>query len=241
MLVKALPHVGEAHGETVCCAGVTDDRQWRRQFPVPFRYLEDQKFVRWQWIEYEWRKPTDDRRRESQRVQQGTIRLGPTMPVKERANFLSPLIMESESQAAHRGDTLALIRPEDPRFMYAQKPPGMIEKERREYATAASQLSFFTQQQQPLEPCPYEFRFTYRTEDGNHDKECGDWETAAMYYRFEKRYGETEALRKMDQRFNHDYPEKGMVFALGTHSRYPSVWLLVGVIRLDQVDQLTLL
>ena len=69
VLVKALPHVGDRHGETVCCAGVTETGEWRRQFPVHFRTLEE-KFRRWQWIDYDWRKPKDDQRPESRRVQE---------------------------------------------------------------------------------------------------------------------------------------------------------------------------
>ena len=73
ILVKALPHVGQRHGETVCCAGVTADGKWRRQYPIHFRRLKDQ-FKRWQWIEYYWIAPgPDDRRRESRRVQEDTI------------------------------------------------------------------------------------------------------------------------------------------------------------------------
>ncbi len=242
MLVKALPHAGDKHGETVCCAGVTPERKWRRQFPVPFRYLEDQKFIRWQWIEYDWRKPTDDKRPESQRVQEGTIRPGKEMPKKERAEFLHPLIVSSTLEAANNGATLALIRPRDTVFTFKKKRPEAINKERHGYTAAASQLSFLTQRQKPLEPCPYEFKFKYTTDDGRrHENICGDWETAAMFYRFEKISGEKDALRKMDETFNIEYPERGMVFALGAHSRYPDSWLLVGVIRLDEVDQLSLL
>lgn len=102
-------------------------------------------------------------------------------------------------------------------------------------------MSFIAQQQEPLTPCPFEFRFKYRTDDGAHDHACGDWETAAMYYNFAKLYGEKGALKKMEDTFNFEYPEKGMVFALGTDSRYPSQWLLVGILRLDKVDQLNLL
>ena len=241
MLVKALPHVGDKHGETICCAGVTLDRQWRRQFPITFRYLENQKFSRWQWIEYRWRKPTDDKRPESQRVQDGTIIPGPKMPKRERANFLNPLVVASTSEAADSSKTLALIRPENPVFSFKKKRADKIDNERRDYAAAASQLSFFTKQQKPLEPCPYEFRFKYTTKDGPHDHLCGDWETAAMYFRFEKLYGVKKALKLMDETFNLEYPKNGMVFAMGTDSRYPSKWLLVGVIRLDEEDQIPLL
>ena len=38
-LVKTLPHVGQKHGETVCCAGLTAEGQWRRQYPIPYRRL----------------------------------------------------------------------------------------------------------------------------------------------------------------------------------------------------------
>jgi len=53
ILVKAQPHRSSAYFETVCCAGIGRDGKWRRQYPVPFRILNDiQKFRRWDWIEY---------------------------------------------------------------------------------------------------------------------------------------------------------------------------------------------
>ncbi len=68
VLVKALPHAGKRHGEAVCCAGVTADGEWRRQYPIHFRKLQTQ-FSRWDWIEYDWITPTgEDRRAESRRV-----------------------------------------------------------------------------------------------------------------------------------------------------------------------------
>ena len=50
IFVKALPHVGERHGETVCCAGGALKGEWRRQYPMHFRRLRN-PFARWQWIE----------------------------------------------------------------------------------------------------------------------------------------------------------------------------------------------
>ncbi len=240
VLVKALPHAGERHGETVCCAGVTASGEWRRQFPIHFRTLE-QKFRRWQWIEYEWRSPKDDHRPESRRVQEHTIVGRGEMPERERAGFLTPLIVASTEAAAAKGQTLALIRPRNVQFGYKKKKPQEIAKEREAYASAARQGSFFDKALTALEPCPYEFRFEYESEDGKpHSNICDDWETAAMFYNFRKRYEEAQALRLMDRTFNHDYPTKGMALALGTHSRYPGTWLLVGVIRLDSISQMTL-
>ena len=88
ILVKALPHVGERYGETVCCAGLTLDREWRRLYPIHFRRLRDNQFRRWQWIQYDWIAPgPNDRRRESRRVQEDTIKVDKMMPEKERASI----------------------------------------------------------------------------------------------------------------------------------------------------------
>lgn len=163
------------------------------------------------------------------------------MPERERAGFLDGVIVPSTEVAAERGRTLALIRPSNVRFRYEKKHPQQIEKERQADASVARQGTFFDQELIALEPCPYAFRFDYETEDGKaHRNVCDDWEAAAMFYNFTKRYGDARALSMMHKAFNDDYPRKGMAFALGTHSRYPTTWLLVGVIRVDRVAQLGL-
>jgi hypothetical protein len=68
VLVKALPQPSKSYGETVCCAGVTADGQWKRLFPVRFRHLQDNSFKHWDWINFGYRLPTRDRRVESYHV-----------------------------------------------------------------------------------------------------------------------------------------------------------------------------
>ena len=77
ILVKAQPHRSSKYFETVCCAGIGRDGKWRRQYPVPFRILNDgQKFRRWDWIEYNFVKSSDDRRSESQKVLPESLKVG---------------------------------------------------------------------------------------------------------------------------------------------------------------------
>ncbi|MBN9511701.1 MAG: hypothetical protein J0I21_21650 [Alphaproteobacteria bacterium] len=234
VLVKALPHVGKKHGETVCCAGVTAEGRWRRQYPVHYRRLETE-FSRWNWIEYDWLRPGgEDRRIESRRVQEETIRCYAKMAQEDRSRFLEKVIVPSCDAAAERGQSLALIRPRDTRFSWRPKPEKKLLAEKAAYRRAASQLSIFDAELAALEPCPFEFKFDYRTADGrSHQATCADWETATTYYRRSKRLGQDAALESMRKTFNEDYPARGMAFAMGTHSLYPKVWLLVGVLRLD--------
>ena len=231
-------HVGKKHGETVCCAGVTPEGRWRRQYPVHYRRLED-GFGRWDWIEYDWiRQGAEDRRAESRRVQEETIRCVGKLRREERSAFLDRVVVPSCEEAAARDQSLALIRPRNARFWWKPKPAKQLAQEKAAYERAASQLSFLDDELAALEPCPYEFKFTYETEDGRtHRATCDDWETAATFYHRSHSLGVDGALASMGKTFNEEYPARGMGFAMGTHSLYPKVWLLVGVLRLDPVTQ----
>ncbi|WP_157693391.1 hypothetical protein [Granulibacter bethesdensis] len=227
-------------GETVCCAGVTRNREWRRQYPIHFRRLQgEEQFKRWQWIEYDWIAPgNDDQRRESRRVQEDTIKVGTSILKRERAAFLEPLITRSTTEAAAQGQSLTLIRPVESRFHWKEKTQCEITAERQAYEAAARQTSFLDPDLKALNPCPYAFHFDWKDANGaSHKSTCDDWETAAMFYRREKAVGAEGALAEMSQAFNEQYPQSGMVFALGTHSRRAEQWLLVGVIRLDEQEQ----
>ncbi|MBF0353841.1 MAG: hypothetical protein HQL43_01215 [Alphaproteobacteria bacterium] len=240
VLVKALPHAGRKHGETVCCAGVTEQGEWRRQFPIHFRRLQS-RFSRWDIIEYEYRFPESDKRQESRRVQEDTIQVIRKIPSKERATFLASVVVRSTEIAAARGQTLALIRPKKLQFKPKKKTPEELSAEQVAYREAASQGSFFDKELAELQPCPYAFKFVYEDELGcSRTSTCDDWETAAMFFRFEKEYGEQKTLQMMQKTFEVDYPAKGMAFAMGVHSQYPKTWLLVGVLRLDDTPQASL-
>lgn len=243
VLVKALPHVGEQHGETVCCAGITPERQWRRLFPIPFRRLKDAKFARWNWVEYEWRTAfPKDRRPESRRVQESSLKVDGELASSARSRFLDPIVVRSVDEAASRGQTLALIRPRNVIFRATLKSSVTIADERRAYALAASQGSFLDEALRPLDPCPFAFHFSYQTADQkNHLHVSDDWETSAMFYRFSSALGQEGALQRMKEIFEIEYPKKGMAFALGTHSRRPKQWLLVGILRLDEERQISLI
>ncbi|WP_299615730.1 hypothetical protein [Pelagibius sp.] len=242
MLVKALPHVGDKHGETVCCAGVTINGEWRRLFPVSFRSLDkERKFNRWDWIEYNWRSPKSDRRPESRHVQENSIRVLHKLVQKERHTFLQRIVRQSVLEAEEAGETLVLIRPKESWFYWEEKSPEKLEQQSKEYQAAASQLSFFADDKRPLVPCPFEFKFRYRSADGQpHTATCDDWETSATYFRLERRHGSATALERMSTIFNQQYVSAGMAFAMGTHSRFPKTWLLVGIIRLDETTQQSL-
>ncbi len=242
ILVKATPQVGHKHGETVCCAGVTLGGEWLRLYPVTFRRLDDaKKFGRWDRIRFHGRKPKDDPRPESRRVDQQSIEIVGKLSKHERTVLLSNLEVTGLNAVSAQGKSFALLRPRNPRLIIDRKSPEEFMQEKNEYEWICKQQDMFYQKDLiPLEPCPFQFKYHYQTDDGDREGTCQDWETDATFFKWSKHYGEAEALKNMQRVFGEEYPEKGMMFAMGTHSRYPDRWLINGIIRVDEITQMPL-
>ena len=61
-----------------------------------------------------------------------------------------------------------------------------------------------------------------------------------MFWHQRLRTNETETLKWMSEKFNEEYPRKGMAFAIGNQAKRPQTWQLLGVIRLDDPAQIEL-
>jgi hypothetical protein len=250
ILIKAQPHRSSRYFETVCCAGVGRDQKWRRQYPVPFRILqEDQKFGRWQWIEYQFVRPKDDRRKESQKVLSKSLTAKGKMKQRERANFLAPLVRSSLKEADACRDSLALVRPRKIRLEAHEKSPSELASETQKHKELADQLSLLEEDEavEPMTPCRMQFVLHWEDQEGsNHRQECDDWETVAAFDRFEREYGEQLAIKYLKEKYEQQYFSAGLVLGFSTHSRRNlenaerNQWLLVGMIRLDDTNQSSL-
>ena len=228
IIVKALPQPSKRFGETVCCAGVTADRQWKRLYPIRFRHLNGlSSFSRWDTVTFRYVHPSRDARAESCHVFEDSIQVAGSLPASKRAALLDPMLIGSAAAAMAEGRSLALIRPRNTRFYWKRKSAECIDAERQAFRQAASQTAMFDKELAELNPSPFEFRFRFEDEAGSHNYENGDWEAHAMYWREERRTGEAEALKWMSGVFNDQYPRRGMTFAIGNQAKRPHVWQLL--------------
>lgn len=238
VLVKALPQPSKKYGETVCCAGLTEHGEWKRLFPVRFRHLNGQaSFARWDWVDFGFRRPTNDLRKESCHVFEDSISVTGSLPLKNRNRLLDPVFVSSATEAMEKNSSLALIRPRNTFFLFRKRKEGEIVAERSAYVRAAGQASLFDRDLAQFEPSTYEFYFKFEDGSGKHKYRSGDWETHAMFWRERQSHGEANALRWMSEVYNDEYPKKGMAFAIGNQAKRPQVWQLLGVIRLDESTQ----
>jgi len=237
VLVKALPHPSTKHQETVCCAGVTQDGQWKRLYPVRFRQLSNEAaFKRWHWVDFRYGKPQDPRV-ESCRVHEDSIAISGELPKAERSRFLDKVVVGSAKAAEAKGQSLALVRPRNTRFYWREKTKTELASERARFAAYSRQGSMFDKELAALDPTPFEFRFKFEDEAGEHDCENGDWEAHAMFANWSRGRGADEVLKMMSGKFNDEYPKLGMAFVQGTLFKRPNIWTLLGVIRLDPMVQ----
>src|SRR5262245_30980154 len=123
---KTRPELSKKHRETVCSGGVlADTGKLIRLYPIPLRYLDDEKvFRKYQWIEAEVRPAIGDARPESYNVRASTISVGDAIPTKkgdwsERATWvLQPEFMfESVSalidERERTGRSLGIVKPDE--------------------------------------------------------------------------------------------------------------------------------
>lgn len=248
ILIKAQPHRSSKYFETVCCAGIGRDGNWRRQYPVPFRILNNsQQFRRWDWIEYNFVKSQDDTRKESQKVIPESLSLNGQVKKSERSELLSSKIRPSFTKADELRESLTILRPQKLEIIAIAKSVSEMREEEEKHAALANQMSLFDPSAKPLKTCSMSFKAKWTDEDGKVRKhECDDWEIYAAFNRFERAYGQIRAIEILKEKFEDQYFKAGLVLAFSTHSRRnqefgtTNQWLLVGMIRLDFQKQISL-
>jgi len=231
ILVKASPQPSEAHNETVCCAGIDDHGNWKRLFPIRFRQLSDQQsFKRWDNVEFEYRLPTSDKRSESCRVHEESIKIvGAVRSKDEKSAIVDRALVGSEKEAMKHGASLALIRPDKAKFTWAKRLQSELDAAKRNFEKRAAQTSFLDAELAAYEPCPYKFTMSYLDADGPHNKICADWETAAAFFNLSKKFDEVTVLEHLRRTYTEDYVKTGLVFALGNMAKRPQTWQLLGI------------
>lgn len=242
IVVKTYPNPSQKYGETVCCAGIDlATHAWVRIYPVNFRRLAA-KFKKYQIIECSASKPTSDKRTESRRVDQDTIRpIGDPLPTsdywRQRLAWLPPLYPSLEAiQDEHRrsGITLAAFRPAaitrlvigKPR-PWTQKQLGVVRQKRLNLGEDDSR------ELQELEQIPVTFSYRLRCDDRRcrgHKKRILDWEIGESYRKWRRKYGSAWEA-KLRQRYESELPNKSdVLLVVGTMKAHPHTFTIVGLI-----------
>lgn len=170
--VKTYPTPSKKSNETVCTAGITENGEWIRLYPIPYRYLNgEQKFRIFDWIEVSVAKRdrAKDHRPESYSVERETIQvlnhLDAQKDLANRFAFIQPLIKSSLEEVIEehtaKGTSLAVICPQEMQGLSFEATDADWSSEQ---ITCMNQISFFETQDEvaALKKVPYKIHCHFR-------------------------------------------------------------------------------
>ena len=238
VLVKAFPQPSQKYEETVCCAGITPAGQFVRLYPVRYRRLKpEQRFNRWDVIEYEAIAPVNDHRPESRHVDEASIRIVQTAGQLSEASRVGLWAHHvSASQAALKesnaalGTSLGVIKPDEGSLHFRARKLAAGSPEARQIASDFKQVSLIDSEALTLLQVEYEFSYRFACAGAKHDMKIHDWEVQAAFLAYKRRYGAT-ALKTLKSEYQERIPARNLHFVMGTMAAHPKTFIIIGLLR----------
>ena len=252
IVVRTYPTPAQTGIEVSCTAAITEDGQWIRIYPIPYRFMEpDQKFTKYQWISVDLQKAQNDIRPESYKLDINSIRIessvGTANGWQERKDIVLPL--RSSSMCSIRAvrdnngsPTLGIFRPKSiTELKIVATTPDWSPRQRG--ILSQQLLPFQSTPDKALEKIPYEFRYRFNCDERNcsgHDMICTDWEMGQSYRSWRGRYGATWE-EKFRERYEHDMKDRyDTHFFVGNLHQFPNAWIVVGLFYPPKTPELDL-
>lgn len=237
--MRTYPTPAKKGVEVSCTAGITDDGQWIRLYPVPYRLMDyDKRFKKYQWIDLNVTKASDPRP-ESYTPDIDSIRIdgsiGSERKWLKRKDHVFPLLSHClccllEQRDAEGFPTLGFFKPARiERLRIEADDPAWDSKQ---LANLRQYTLFSVTPTNELEKIPFTFKYDFRCDHGTcsgHSISCTDWEMGASYRNWRRDYGD-----KWEEKFRQRY-EYEMInlndthFYVGTLRSHPATWIIVGL------------
>ena len=240
--VMTYPHPSKSHMELVCTAGITENLEWVRLYPINFRYQpREHQFRKYQWIQVdlESRGAGNDSRKESRKPKLESIeivgeRLSSKNSWKERKAIIDqmPHCTLNKLKELYEVDktSLGIVKPTK---IHEVKVEPADSEWKPEWQQLFGQLKLFGPQQKPLAKIPYKFSYVFECEDSEkpHNAMIEDWELGVLFLHERDRLGSDEAAAESVRKKFFDEmcgPEKDTRFFVGTVFPY-NTWVVLGV------------
>jgi len=259
ILVKTYPTFSKKYFELVCTAGVNQNGEWRRIYPIQFRSLPElERYKKYQSVRVKVERNHSDPRPESYKLIGEIEILGEPLSAanawreRKRALFDKTKIYYALSEiidaARDNKMSLAIFKPK--RFLDFKIEPADREWDKsvlNQIKIQKQQLALsdaLRREVKLIKKLPY--KFSYRFEDAAGKQATlmiEDWEIGQLYWNcLERAADENSALAAVRQKYGNDFIEnKDLYLFLGTtrefHLRARNPYLIVGVFYPPKTDQ----
>jgi len=262
ILVKTYPTISEKYSELVCTAGVLENGEWVRLYPIPFRLLNNsQKFPKYNWIDVDIERNTSDFRVESYRPDLDSIYVEPELPkIKGKVDWEKrreivfngqPIYTDLQSlidEAKRDKKSLAIFKPSKVKRLLVEKVSDQWDKEKLAgLKRQAAQMNMFKTPEEleedfkVVKKVPYRFRYEFEDDQGkNATVMIEDWEIGMLYWNCLCRHKNDQqaAIEDVRKKYYDEYMQKDLYFFMGTSKQYhnvsPNPFLIIGVFPLPK-------
>jgi hypothetical protein len=265
--VTTYPLPSRSYDELVCTAGITEDGQWIRIYPVPLSALTELKKdgeihkTKYSFIELDLLKRTDDFRPESHSPQNYDFK---DLKIIEHINTKSNWFRRKEfclkEVYTSFDELIELSKAPTNKSLATFKPTEIIgfevEEDDREWKNEWKELrkqgDLFDNEKSPeilIRKLPYKFFYKFKDSDGKLRRlMIEDWEIGALYWNCLKdsEGNESIALEKVRQKLEVDFvKDKDLYFFVGTTRewhmrRSKNPFVIIGLFYPKKEDQLSL-
>jgi hypothetical protein len=261
--VKTYPSISKDYGdELVCTAGIDEEGNWVRIYPIPFRKLDYSfQYQKYQWIEVDLIKHTKDYRPESYRPRdidtKDVITFHGKLGTENNWAARKEIVLKnvhidmdkliSEAKTEGKYTSLAVFKPTAIKDFI--KSPASRDWNIKQKAALRQQNLFERKRDfEVVRKLPYKFSFVFCDVNG---KECTlmneDWELGALYWNCLERNGgdESAACADVKRKYYDDFAKtKDLYFYLGTTLQYqlkaPNPFIIIGTFHPKTEHQLKL-
>lgn len=261
--VKTYPAISKKYEELVCTAGFLEDGSWIRIYPIQFRKKAyNQQYSKYEWIELDLVKNTEDPRSESFRPVSHDTEINIVGEIKPDGNTwaerrkivlnkvysnLTQLIAEAKDKTICT--SLAVFKPTKIiDFIWEE-----VDREwSKDKIAQFQQLNLFQNVDEKkfevVKKLPYKFSFIYEDIEGKRSTTMiEDWETGELYWNCLRRYdgNEAKACADVRKKYFDDFAQtKDLHFFLGTSKVHHFVgknpFLIIGTFHPKKIEQLSL-
>lgn len=268
--VTTYPLPSRSYDELVCTAGVTENGDWIRIYPVPLQFLKGLrkdgkvKTFKYTWIEVDLKRRTDDFRPESHSPNDYSFKdivvhgdIGTENNWAERKKFctqkvyteISQLILDSQAPS---NVSLATFKPSQFLSFEIEQDDREWKKEWREQFKQL-QLDFGEttdgKQREIISKIPYKFFYKFKDSQGTISRlMIEDWEIGALYWNCLRAADGIEeiALQKVREQYESNFfSNKDLYLFLGTTKEWhmrrgKNPFVIIGVFYPKKENQLRL-
>ncbi len=267
LTVTTYPLPSRSYDELVCTAGILENGEWIRIYPVPLSFLIGQRqsgkmaSFKYNWIELDLQKRTDDKRPESYSPSNYDFKDIKLLDrVDTRGNWFKRKELCLKNVYTNFETLIEESKKPNYKSLATFKPTEVIKVEiveddrewKDEWVELRKQGDLFAEAQSPetmIPKLPYKFYYHFKDATGKKRRlMIEDWEIGALYWKCltQAEGNEAIALEKVKQRFEDEFiNQKDLYFFVGTTKKFhmmnaPNPFVIIGVFYPKKETQISL-